>query len=72
MKRPVRRWKYDNIRAFLMFWVVVLHFLESFPGFGSLYMVCLIFTMPGFMFLSGCFARFRPGMVPRRLVLTAE
>ena len=69
MTSPARRWKYDNIRAFLMFCVVLGHFLESFDGWDALYQFIYTFHMPAFIFLSGYFAKFRPDTLLRRMVL---
>ena len=69
MTSPVRRWKYDNIRAFLMFCVVLGHFLESFDGWDVLYKIIYTFHMPAFIFLSGNFAKFRPDVLLRRMAL---
>lgn len=68
MKNSVRSCKYDNIRAFLMFCVVFLHFLELFSGVEELYCVSEMFVMPAFVFLSGYFAKYRPGVFLKRLV----
>ena len=69
MASSVRRRKYDNIRAFLMFCVVLGHFLESFGGWGVLYKIIYTFHMPAFVFLSGYFAKFRPGTLLCRMIL---
>lgn len=53
----------DNIRACLIFLVVLGHLLEigpDYPGKEMLYLSVYSFHMPAFMFLSGWFSRFRP------------
>ncbi len=52
----------DNIRAFLIFLVVLGHLLEQvfFPGSGALYRLIYTFHMPAFAFLSGLCFRKKP------------
>lgn len=53
-----RLYKYDNIKAILIFLVVFGHFLERVVGCNLLYLTIYSFHMPLFMFVSGYFARF--------------
>lgn len=52
-----------------MFCVVLGHFVEGISGAEGLYLVLYLFHMPAFVFLSGYFARFRPGASLKRLML---
>lgn len=61
-----RAYKFDTLRALLMFSVIFGHFLEYIPGTKGLYVVIYSFHMPAFIFLSGFFAKFQL----RRIVLT--
>lgn len=54
----MRNSKIDNIKAFLIFCVILGHFLELFPTDGILYRIIYSFHMPVFIFVSGYFAKF--------------
>lgn len=62
---------FDNLRFVLIFCVVFAHLAGMFPGrwASALYTVIYSFHMPAFLFLTGRFARFRPGKLLRHLVL---
>lgn len=66
-----RQYRYDNIKAFLIFCVVFGHMIEgsSYDVIKMLYTVIYSFHMPMFVFLSGMFARFDTRRIARRLVL---
>lgn len=58
-----RLYKFDNARFFLMFLVILGHFLEITKGYGNealLYRIIYIFHMPAFIFVSGYFAKYKP------------
>lgn len=58
-----RLYQFDNIRFFLMFFVILGHFLEITNGYGSdclPYRIIYSFHMPAFIFLSGYFAKYKP------------
>ena len=69
MISPDRSRKHDNIRAFLIFCVLLGHFLEGIAGWDALYKVIYTFHMPAFVFLSGYFARFKSEKLLRRTLL---
>ena len=54
-----RNYKMDNIKAFLIFLVVLGHLLELVPGQKSewLYYVIYTFHMPAFVYITGYFSR---------------
>lgn len=58
IKMTERIYKFDNLKAILIFLVVFGHFLELVEGYELLYLVIYSFHMPLFLFLSGYFARF--------------
>lgn len=60
----------DNLRCVLLFLVVLGHLMETFGGGRReiLYRVIYSFHMPFFLFLTGCFARFRPERLIRHLL----
>ena len=66
-----REYRYDNIKAFLIFCVVFGHMIEgsSHDMIRMLYTLIYSFHMPLFVFLSGMFARFDPQRIVRRLLL---
>ncbi len=55
-----RNYKMDNLRFFLIFLVIMAHFMECFKGewTSALYRIIYSFHMPAFLFLTGYFARF--------------
>ena len=53
-----RFYKFDNLKAILIFLVVFGHFLELVEGHRLLYLTIYSFHMPLFLFISGYFARF--------------
>lgn len=53
-----RIYKFDNLKAMLIFLVVLGHFLELVEGYELLYLSIYTFHMPLFLFLSGYFTRF--------------
>ena len=65
-----RDYKMDNIRFFLIFCVLLGHFLELFVGaFSSdLYKIIYSFHMPAFLFLTGFFARFNRRKIVLKLI----
>ena len=65
-----RNYKMDNIRFFLIFLVILGHFMELFQGEFtlSLYKIIYSFHMPAFLFLTGYFARFRPRKIFLHLI----
>lgn len=66
-----REYRYDNIKAFLIFCVVFGHMIEGsrHEMIRMLYTLIYSFHMPLFVFLSGMFARFDPAKIVRRLLL---
>ena len=60
----------DNIRFLLIVLVVYAHLLEYIPGDTAdwLYRLVYSFHMPAFLFLTGYFAKFRPGRILLSLV----
>ena len=56
----VRNYKYDNIRFFLIYLVVLCHLLGELSGSNitAVYKIVYSFHMPAFLFLSGYFAKF--------------
>lgn len=66
-----REYRYDNIKAFLIFCVVFGHMIEGsrHEMIRMLYTLIYSFHMPLFVFLSGMFARFDPTKIVRRLLL---
>lgn len=60
-----RIYKFDNIKAILIFLVVFGHFLECVSGHKDLYLFIYTFHMPLFIFVSGYFAKYN-----RRKVVT--
>lgn len=65
-----RNYKMDNIRFLLIFLVILGHFMELFPGnfTTALYKIIYSFHMPAFLFLTGCFARFKPRKIVFKLI----
>lgn len=65
-ENPVRNYQLDNMKALLIFLVVLGHLLECFSGERKiwLYLVIYSFHMPAFIYITGYFSRFKP----RRLV----
>ena len=57
-RNEMRDHRIDNIKAFLIFFVIFGHFLELFPNGGTLYRIIYSFHMPTFIFISGYFAKF--------------
>ena len=66
-----RDYAMDNLRLLLIFLVVFGHLLEQFDGTlrGQIYQMIYSFHMPAFVFLNGCFARFKPEKLLKGLVL---
>lgn len=60
-----RMYKFDNIKAVLIFLVVFGHFLECVFGYKDLYLFIYTFHMPLFIFVSGYFAKYN-----RRKIVT--
>lgn len=56
----MRDYKFDNLKAFLIFSVVLCHLFELFPGTLKyrIYIFIYAFHMPLFIFISGYFAKF--------------
>ena len=65
-----RNYKYDNIKAFLIFCVVLGHLLERVSLDTKNYMFILIYSfhMPVFCFLSGMYAKYRPKEILTKLL----
>jgi len=63
-----RIYKFDNLKAILIFLVVFGHFLELVGGHGLLYRTIYSFHMPLFLFVSGYFARFDRKNIWHRLI----
>ena len=66
-----REYLYDNVKAFLIFCVVLGHILEPFL-YGSIkvmYIIIYSFHMPLFVFCSGMFARFAPDRIIKKIVM---
>ena len=66
-----RLYKFDNIRFFLMFLVILGHFLEIAKGYGNtclLYRIIYLFHMPAFIFVSGYFAKYNPKKILFQLI----
>jgi len=55
----LREYKYDNIKAILIFFVVFAHLLEMISGNVSdkIYIFIYTFHMPIFVYISGCFSK---------------
>lgn len=66
-----REYQYDNIKAFLIFCVVLGHGLEDFlvGGLKTVYVLIYSFHMPMFVFISGMFARYEPKRIVKKLLL---
>ena len=66
---PVRQYRYDNLKFFLIVLVVVGHFLEFYDTrsdiFKSLFVFIYSFHMPLFLFVSGLFTREKPVSVEK-------
>ena len=60
---------FDNLRALLIFLVVLGHMFEIFVSRISdiAYVFIYLFHMPLFVFCSGYFAKFNPGRIVRKL-----
>lgn len=61
-KRCIMRFaKYDNLKCFLMFTVVmghmILHYSPEYPVFTGFYLFIYVFHMPAFFFVSGLFSK---------------
>ena len=70
MKRE-RLYGFDNARFFLIFAVVLGHFLEITPSFPEKNLILRLiysFHMPAFLFFSGWFAKFRPKKIAFHLL----
>lgn len=65
-----RNYKMDNIRAFLIFTVVLGHLMEIFIGgrVESLYTIIYSFHIPAFVFITGYFASFKPRKIVFSLI----
>ena len=68
---PRRVFKYDNLRAFLIFLVILAHCMEQFNKgrVFDLYRIIYSFHMPAFIWLTGNFARFDRRKILKHLVL---
>ena len=67
---PEREYLYDNLKAFLIFCVVLGHVLKRFgmtDGADALYLLIFSFHMPAFLFVSGYFAKYDPKRVLSKL-----
>lgn len=66
-----RDYLYDNVKAFLIFCVVLGHILESFlhGSIKVMYIIIYSFHMPLFVFCSGMFARFAPDRIIKKIVM---
>lgn len=66
-----REYQYDNIKAFLIFCVVLGHGLEKFltGGLKTVYVLIYSFHMPMFVFISGMFARYEPKRIVKKLLM---
>lgn len=68
---PEREYRYDNLKAFLIFCVVLGHVLKRFgmsEGADALYLLIFSFHMPAFLFVSGYFAKYNPKRVLGKLL----
>lgn len=65
-----RAYRFDNMKAILIFAVVFGHLLEVFAGkiSGQLYAAIYSVHMPAFLFVTGYFASFHPKKIMRHLV----
>jgi fucose 4-O-acetylase-like acetyltransferase len=63
----MRDYRIDNIKAFLIFCVVLGHLCELFD-IGGLYRVIYTFHIPVFIFVSGFFAKFNGKKIVRNLI----
>ena len=66
-----RNYHFDNIKALLIFLVVLGHMLSQFDTAGAtglLYKIIFSFHMPAFIFVSGYFAKYNPKGVWAKLV----
>ena len=66
-----RDFRFDNLRALLIFLVVFCHLCEAFcePGDSLFYLAVYSFHVPCLLFISGYFARFDPKKLIRRILL---
>ena len=66
-----RDFRFDNLRALLIFLVVFCHLCEAFcaPGGNRFYLAVYSFHVPCLLFISGYFARFDPKKLIRRILL---
>lgn len=66
-----REYRYDNIKALLIFLVVLGHVLENclLGGLKTIYIIIYSFHMPMFVFISGMFSKFEPGKIVRKLAV---
>ena len=66
---PVRQYRYDNLKFFLIVLVVVGHFVDQYDAksdvFKSLFVFIYSFHMPLFLFVSGLFTREKPVSVEK-------
>lgn len=69
--QSARDYRYDNIKALLMFCVVFGHLQNLFSGTVSeaIYRTIYIFHMPAFIFVTGRFAKFSPRKILTRQLL---
>ena len=63
-----RLYKFDNLKAILIFLVVFGHFLELVEGHNLLYLTIYSFHMPLFLFVSGYFAHFNKKSIWIKLI----
>ncbi len=66
-----RDYRFDNLRALLIFLVVFCHLSEAYcaPGGNRFYLAVYSFHVPCLLFISGYFARFDPIKLIRRILL---
>ncbi|MGN1155452.1 MAG: acyltransferase family protein, partial [Agathobacter sp.] len=66
-----REYRYDNIKALLIFMVVLGHMLENclVGSLRTIYIIIYSFHMPMFVFISGMFSKFEPNKIVRKLVV---
>ena len=64
-----REYKYDNIKAILIFLVLFGHVIESVTKFNLLYLIIYSFHMPIFVFVSGYFSKGNKKSILKQVVI---
>ena len=66
-----REYRYDNVKAFLIFCVVLGHAIECcmYGSLKAVYILIYSFHMPVFVFISGMFAGFKPERILKKIIV---